>query len=62
MQQFKTIIIDDEPLARNRLRRLLGAFSSVFSIEAEAANGQEGLELIEEIQPDLIFLISKCLF
>ncbi|MNE17087.1 Transcriptional regulatory protein YehT [compost metagenome] len=56
MQQFKTIIIDDEPLARNRLRRLLGTFSSVFSIEAEAANGQEGLELIEEIQPDLIFL------
>ncbi|MNZ81208.1 Transcriptional regulatory protein YehT [compost metagenome] len=56
MPQFKTIIIDDEPLARNRLRRLLGAFSSVFAIEAEAANGQEGLQLIEEIKPDLIFL------
>ncbi|UKJ07872.1 LytR/AlgR family response regulator transcription factor [Solitalea lacus] len=56
MHQFKTIIIDDEPLARNRLKRLLASFPNLFLIEAEAANGEEGLQLIEELQPNLIFL------
>ncbi|MCO4292982.1 LytTR family transcriptional regulator DNA-binding domain-containing protein [Solitalea sp. MAHUQ-68] len=56
MPRFNTIIIDDEPLARNRLKRLLGSHEQFFSIEAEAANGEEGRQLIEELRPDLIFL------
>src|SRR6218665_1387232 len=53
---FKTILIDDEPLAISRLKRLLSHYSSVISIIDEAHNGQEGLEKIEAQKPDLIFL------
>lgn len=53
---LKTILIDDEPLAINRLRRLLGKHSDTIDIIGEAANGAEGLTLIEAEQPDLIFL------
>lgn len=53
---FKTILIDDEPLAISRLKRLLSHYSSVINIIDEAHNGQEGLEKIEAQKPDLIFL------
>jgi len=53
---YKTILIDDEPLAISRLKRLLAKFSDVFQIIDHATNGQEGLEKIEEQKPDLIFL------
>ena len=52
---WKTIIIDDEQLARQRLKRLLKVYDEI-TIIAEAANGAEGLELVEKQQPDLIFL------
>ncbi len=49
------VIIDDERLARNDLRSVLGKFPSVH-IAGEAANVQEGLQLIQELQPQVIFL------
>lgn len=52
---MKTILIDDEPLAIGRLKRLLGKFED-FEIIAEAKNGQEGLEKITQLKPDVIFL------
>lgn len=52
---WKTIIIEDEQLARQRLKRLLNNYQEV-EIIAEAENGLEGLELINKHQPDLIFL------
>jgi two-component system, LytTR family, response regulator len=52
---MKTIIIDDERLARNELKRLLEEFPKI-NIVAEAANAAEALELIEEHSPELIFL------
>ena len=51
----KTIIIDDERLARNELKKLLQDFSEIEVID-EAANVQEGIEKIEKHNPDLIFL------
>ncbi len=54
--QYKTIIIDDEPPALERLRQLLSQFPAVFEIVGEAKNGKEGINLIEKLQPDLIFL------
>ncbi len=53
--KFRTILIDDEPLAIGRLKRLLGLYED-FDIVAEAQNGLEGKELIENLKPDLIFL------
>jgi len=52
---WKTIIIDDEELARQRLKRLLKVYDE-FDIIDEAANGGEGLELINRLKPDLVFL------
>jgi two-component system LytT family response regulator len=52
---WKTIIIDDEQLARQRLKRLLKAYDEIELI-GEAEDGAEGLERIIQLQPDLIFL------
>jgi two-component system, LytTR family, response regulator len=51
----KTIIIDDERLARNELKKLLQDFGEIEVID-EAANVQEGVAKIEQHNPDLIFL------
>lgn len=53
---FKTIIIDDEELARLRLLRLLKPYADLIEVVAEASNGQDGLEFITRLRPDLIFL------
>lgn len=52
---MRTLIVDDERLARNELRRLLENFPKI-DIVGEAANADEALPLIEELQPDLLFL------
>jgi two-component system LytT family response regulator len=52
---WKTLIIDDEQLARLRLLRLLKLYDHI-DIIGEAVNGQDGLEKIEKLLPDLIFL------
>lgn len=51
----KALIIDDERLARNELKKLLQEFPSI-EVIGEAANANEGLEKIETLNPDLIFL------
>jgi two-component system, LytTR family, response regulator len=51
----KAIIIDDERLARQELRKLLSDHPEI-EIIAEASNANEGIEKIENLQPDLIFL------
>lgn len=55
MNKFTCIIVDDEELARERLIRLITPYH-IFEIVAQAANGQEGLKLVEAHQPDVIFL------
>jgi len=52
---YKAIIIDDERLARNELKKMLSEFSEI-EVIGEAANAQEGIEKIESLSPDLIFL------
>ena len=52
---LKTIIVDDETLARRGLRHRLKAVEDVH-IVAEASNGREALDLIREHDPDLVFL------
>src|SRR5690606_25267387 len=49
------VIVDDEPLARERLRDLVAAHP-VVEIAGEAADGEAAVRLIDEIQPDIAFL------
>ena len=52
---IKAIIIDDERLARNELKKLLIDFPEI-EVIAEAANASEGIERIENLNPELVFL------
>ena len=49
------LIIDDEPLARDKIRRLLRTETDI-KIIGEAMSGAEAVELIERLKPDLVFL------
>ncbi|RAK02492.1 LytTR family two component transcriptional regulator [Larkinella arboricola] len=53
---LRTLLVDDEPLAINRLRRLLKPYEDTFEIVGEAANGLEGLKAVDLLKPDLVFL------
>ena len=48
-------IVDDEPLARRRIRNLLVEARDV-EVVAECANGKEAIESLEASPPDLLFL------
>jgi two-component system LytT family response regulator len=52
---MRVIIVDDEPLARERIRSLLQAEKDV-EVLAEAANGEEGAAAVRAFAPDLVFL------
>jgi len=52
---MRAIIIDDERLARTELRKLLQDFPEVEVVD-EAANADEGINKIDSLQPDLVFL------
>jgi two-component system LytT family response regulator len=52
---WTTLIIDDEPLARQRLKRLLKEQDTI-QIIGEAENGADGLLQIRALKPELIFL------
>ncbi len=54
-QRIKTIIVDDEPLACRRIRRLLQSDDEV-EVVAICTSGQEAVKAIEEHHPDLLFL------
>jgi two-component system, LytTR family, response regulator len=52
---FTALLVDDEPLAREGLRMLLTSDPDVSAIH-EARNGQEAVETIRTVRPDLVFL------
>src|SRR4030095_10916098 len=53
--KIKTIIVDDEPLARRNLRVLLERDLQI-EIIGECRNGREAVEAVNNLSPDLIFL------
>ncbi|WP_343701579.1 LytTR family transcriptional regulator DNA-binding domain-containing protein [Chitinophaga sp.] len=52
---IKTVLIDDEPLARELVREYLQAYPQI-EVVAECNDGFEGLKAIQQYQPDLLFL------
>lgn len=53
--KIKTLIVDDEPLARRGIRQLLESETD-FEIIGEAGNGREAISAVEKHLPDLVFL------
>lgn len=52
---MRTLIVDDEPLARSRLKRLLAEYPNIECV-GEAACADEALALAEQLNPDLVML------
>jgi len=52
---IKTLLADDEEVARHRLRQLLSAYSAI-AITGEVNNGTAAIEFINRERPDLVFL------
>jgi two-component system, LytTR family, response regulator len=55
MNGLRTVIIDDEDLARERLRSMLMPWPRI-EIVGEAQDGDTGVRLIGDLSPDLVFL------
>src|SRR5688572_9592057 len=54
-EKIRTMIVDDEELARERLRTLLSKELDI-ELVGEAADGRSAVDLIEKLRPDLLFL------
>lgn len=54
-KKLRVVIVDDEPLARARIEDLLAKETDV-EIAGIAANGNEAVEVIQRLEPDLVFL------
>jgi two-component system LytT family response regulator len=52
---FTTLIVDDEPLAREGLRMWLAGDKEISAIH-EAQDGQRAVEAVRSLRPDLVFL------
>ncbi|MBI1184921.1 response regulator [bacterium] len=52
---MKTILVDDERLAREELKKMLADYKQIKVVD-EAANADEALEKIDQHKPDLVFL------
>ncbi len=55
MGQLRVVTIDDEPLTRERVRTLIQE-SPDLELVGEGRNGLEGLDLITELEPDIVFI------
>ena len=54
-RKLKTMIVDDEPLARRNLRALLKDLPDI-ELVAECGDGREAVSQIRALNPDLVFL------
>ena len=55
MKKIKTLIVDDEPLARERLAGLLQPLADI-ELVGQCADGEEAVIAIHDLTPDLVFL------
>jgi len=52
---IRVLIVDDEDIARERLRQMLGSIADV-EVAGEAADGEEAIQRTLELRPDLLLL------
>ena len=55
MSEIRAVVVDDEPLARAGVRRMLNRVPDV-TVVGEAANGAEAVTAIRRLKPDLLLL------
>lgn len=55
MTQLKVLVVDDESLARMRMLRMLEKLAN-YVVVGEAANGQEALQQVDALQPDIVLM------
>lgn len=55
MTAVRTLIVDDEPLARRGIRQLLAPYPD-FVVVGESRDGREALRALATLEPDLVFL------
>ncbi len=53
---FRTLIVDDEELARLRMTKLLEPYSAQIEVVGEATDGVSALEKIQALKPDVVFM------
>jgi two-component system LytT family response regulator len=53
--KIRTLIVDDEPLGRERIRTLIGDDSEI-EVVGECSNGKQAVAAIERTLPDLVYL------
>ncbi len=53
---MNVLIVDDEPLARERLRHLIRRTENFTALEHEASNGRDAIDICTRFQPDIILL------
>lgn len=55
MAEIRTLIVDDEPLARRGIRQLLAPYPEIVVV-GECRDGREALRALATVKPDLVFL------
>ncbi len=55
MQPFRILIVDDHAHAREAIREILGEYED-FLVVGEGKNGEEAIQLSEELMPDIILM------
>ncbi|WP_322924257.1 response regulator transcription factor [Paenibacillus campi] len=56
---MRIVVVEDEPRTRNGIVQLIHKISSTYEVVGEAENGLVGLEMIERLRPDLVFMDIK---
>jgi two-component system response regulator YesN len=55
-EMIRAVIVDDEDLSRYAIRKLLSDSFGDVSVVGEAVNGQEAVQLVRELRPDLVIM------
>ena len=58
---MKAILVDDEPDGIRTLKKMLEIHCPHVDVEASCFNAIMAKQLIEQLHPDVVFLIYKCL-
>ena len=56
---MKIIVVENEQRAREGIIRLIGMLSEEYEVVARASNGETGLELIVQLEPEVVFTDIK---